>query len=220
MCQCLLTPLAKVSPPRDKGSSRRLHPHAGGENDSAWPAYEFFGSSPRGWGQRESFQAGRDMRTIPTRVGRTPGAARQIARCADHPHAGGENDARESRSDRADHPHAGGENVVADVSAWTMLGPSPRGWGEHRSSQDPGVAARTIPTRVGRTAGRSRVGCSALGSSPRGWGEPFCHVRVAPDGGPSPRGWGERKTHEQADRPPATDHPHAGGESTWIFSGL
>ena len=110
------------------------HPHAGGENVESMPTTLLhFGPSPRGWGERAgNASAGRGVRTIPTRVGRTTGADERARAMADHPHAGGENSRQTERG--------------ASVS-----GPSPRGWGELRATVPPAKRRRTIPTRVGRT---------------------------------------------------------------------
>ncbi len=112
------------------------HPHARGENSQ-----ELLGSntgggpSPRAWGEhKRAGQIALDLRTIPTRVGRTRGADEPTTRAADH-------------------PHARGENRVADHSKPTPTGPSPRAWGERRAVCQFVPTTRTIPTRVGRTRG-------------------------------------------------------------------
>ncbi len=73
-------------------------------------------------------------RTIPTRVGRTKA----------------ETDMGDVISD---HPHAGGENHFTLMGMVNTAGPSPRGWGEQGYAVHSRIAERTIPTRVGRTAG-------------------------------------------------------------------
>ena len=72
------------------------------------------------------------MRTIPTRVGKTVGSV-----CYSN--------------SSADHPHAGGENNEANEGASLRAGPSPRGWGKRTLKGTDEAAARTIPTRVGKT---------------------------------------------------------------------
>ena len=118
----------------DTASQRADHPHAGGENHQpAVESFVQFGPSPRGWG--EQFHLGlavRDLRTIPTRVGRT----------SPPPH---------SACLASDHPHAGGENPVMPAQSTIAAGPSPRGWGEHPVMPAAEIEPRTIPTRVGRT---------------------------------------------------------------------
>ena len=89
------------------------HPHAGGENSNSAPRRARLGGpSPRGWGERGADPTPvRAVRTIPTRVGRTPPADN-------------------SNACRADHPHAGGENLFVTRAVVYVDGPSPRGWGE------------------------------------------------------------------------------------------
>ncbi len=91
------------------------HPHAGGENSqrsnigTTTP-----GPSPRGWGKPvEVSESVARERTIPTRVGKTNGDAR-------------------NQPDQPDHPHAGGENYVDVIVSRWQTGPSPRGWGKRR----------------------------------------------------------------------------------------
>ncbi len=91
------------------------------------------GPSPRGWGERDAHVHERkEIRTIPTRVGRTMGQSFWVTA-------------------RTDHPHAGGENGFSAKPAEPMDGPSPRGWGELAPVHGKAPLVRTIPTRVGRT---------------------------------------------------------------------
>ena len=153
---------------------RSDHPHAGGENFSqGFSRFSPSGPSPRGWGERprQSSRAAAS-RTIPTRVGRTVAVAWVPPSAPDHPHAGGEN--------RRTHGAGAGR-----------VGPSPRGWGEpiriHREPE----RGRTIPTRVGRTAGAPGI-CTPGRDHPHAGGENFCpSSRSIEHMGPSPRGWGE-----------------------------
>ena len=109
------------------------HPHACGEKQlgtkkmSARP-----GSSPRVWGEGVFFSGkfpGR--RIIPTRVGRS-----MYRRC--------------NCSTPSDHPHACGEKwpKLREGRGWD--GSSPRVWGEANEQDRAALAARIIPTRVGR----------------------------------------------------------------------
>ena len=150
------------------------HPHAGGENLlTENGAGCLRGPSPRGWGERGAPRYGRiGVGTIPTRVGRTPTDACRPAGAWDH-------------------PHAGGENLYTASPSTPVRGPSPRGWGERLPDAGYGTAARTIPTRVGRT--RPACGSNGAGKDhPHAGGENsgstmHHHWRR----GPSPRGWGE-----------------------------
>ena len=127
------------------------HPHAGGENRSfIMHANSDRGPSPRGWGELVDRPLVVRCRTIPTRVGRTGRSDQQIRSTTDHPHAGGENPLCTFHARCTDHPHAGGENSLSGAAASslytdhphaggenayrrcrrTIIGPSPRGWGE------------------------------------------------------------------------------------------
>ena len=130
-------------------------PHAWGEPAQEERAYfQKNGPSPHAWGEHRCRRGEvRRERTIPTRVGRTirPNAFRRRPRL-DHPHTRGENPRPivELRFN-ADHPHTRGENITGQSCSWCHAGPSPHAWGE-RCCKPPGrIAARTIPTRVGRT---------------------------------------------------------------------
>ena len=113
---------------------RSDHPHARGENVSIFcnpPAPS--GPSPCTWGELAHRERGlRSNRTIPTHVGRTMFFLRQA-------------------KPSTDHPHARGENPTPGEDYYTAIGPSPRTWGERRSSGKTRRPARTIPTHVGRT---------------------------------------------------------------------
>ena len=112
------------------------HPHAGGEHsDLAVDFKNVSGPSPRGWGARMAAMAiPRLRRTIPTRVGSTAIGTTLPPICPDH-------------------PHAGGEHFLSAILAAIVVGPSPRGWGAPRADLRRARGGRTIPTRVGSTAG-------------------------------------------------------------------
>ena len=74
----------------------------------------------------------RDLRTIPTHVGRTAIAKPLVIQTADH-------------------PHARGENAVSVRYSGMSFGPSPRTWGELSMAMRARGYRRTIPTHVGRT---------------------------------------------------------------------
>ncbi len=152
-------------------------------------------------------------RTIPTRVGRTFNGLRTSTLATDHPHAGGENDGQ-----------------IRSGHLWS--GPSPRGWGERVARTRKQPNARTIPTRVGRTAeDLTHVTCDS--DHPHAGGENAATAASTPfSSGPSPRGWGEptvalltghlrgtiptrvgRTSPPLSPHEPHSDHPHAGGEN-------
>ena len=134
-----------------------------------------------------------------------------------------------------DHPHAGGENNRGTTWIIPALGPSPRGWGELTAVADSVATARTIPTRVGRTApinvpfrrnpdhphagGENQAtptsGASHRGPSPRGWGEPetWLYDRYSVRTIPTRVG---RTRIRECYHAPSTDHPHAGGENVIV----
>ena len=91
---------------------RRVHPHAGGGDQSESVKLAMAaGPSPRGWGRLARIGRGADRDgSIPTRVGETPLGAVSNQQVRVHPHAGG-GDADEAN-----------ELTLNE-------GPSPRGWG-------------------------------------------------------------------------------------------
>ena len=108
------------------------HPHACGDKYArADVAGERRGSSPRVWGQaspvkRKSAIVG----IIPTRVGTSVCCHRTIA-CV------------------RDHPHACGDKTVSVIRVLSMLGSSPRVWGQVSFAVAFFDSLRIIPTRVG-----------------------------------------------------------------------
>ncbi len=151
------------------------HPHAGGE--IAHPTRESVlsaGPSPRGWGNRGGqAERIRCARAIPTRVGKSD-----------------ENGMR--RTGRTGHPHAGGEILAKRLVSRSLVGPSPRGWGNPLILPSTFFSMRAIPTRVGKSdftpiCGELWTGHPHAGGeiSPPGW-------RGNTHGGPSPRGWGNQ----------------------------
>ena len=150
------------------------HPHACGENCSCYNRIDHSdGPSPRVWGELHDQRLDQsELRTIPTRVGRTGCSMSILARLSDH-------------------PHACGENSSAGSERRPVSGPSPRVWGEQPRRPAPGHYCRTIPTRVGRTM-RARSPRPALPDHPHACGE---NARLLFSQfwelGPSPRVWGE-----------------------------
>ena len=111
-----------------------------------------------------------------------------------------------------DHPHAGGENKHTTSPGPTTRGPSPRGWGELPVLVAVAAVPRTIPTRVGRTAGAGPLE-RVPQDHPHAGGEN--HQQWNPHrgtSGPSPRGWGELERLPEIHQR-LSDHPHAGGEN-------
>ncbi len=158
-------PAARPYPP--------VHPHACG--DYRWVGHSLrhlSGPFPRVWGlQLGGILASYRGRSIPTRVGTTPGPA--------FSHSVGEV-----------HPHACGDYVAVHRVTVNQRGPSPRVWGLPRQLPQLGLGRRSIPTRVGTTEGkewltvREAVHPHACGDYFLGGCESF-HLH-----GPSPRVWG------------------------------
>ncbi len=209
------TRVGRTRPARTDAHCAPDHPHAGGENWLAWgTAAPGDGPSPRGWGEQLfRVQRSRLKRTIPTRVGRTSvwQAGNGVL---------------------TDHPHAGGENIARNAFAQNVGGPSPRGWGEPRRRPPGRRVHRTIPTRVGRTPIRRSAGRLESDHPHAGGENGLAFRRMSPGAGPSPRGWGEptpakrtrgagrtiptrvgRTGRQRAAPFKAADHPHAGGEN-------
>ncbi len=190
------------------------HPHARGEElPEVAAVMREGGPSPRAWGRvRHSRREEHDRRTIPTRVGKR--SSRLIAAAL-----------------ARDHPHARGEEGAPCQGAGPLLGPSPRAWGRVPRAAARMRTARTIPTRVGKSAFFvSR--CLANSDHPHARGEEFWrpHSRTA-SVGPSPRAWGRADGGGRDERALRTiptrvgkrfkyaavarvirDHPHARGE--------
>ena len=128
------TRVGKSSDEKQPVSHYPVHPHAGGEIDTACDENLLAGGpSPRGWGnhaREDPFNWG--QRSIPTRVGKSLEAA-------SHPLAG------------AVHPHAGGEIWDKPVEEICKNGPSPRGWGNQKTEDKIPRLLRSIPTRVGKS---------------------------------------------------------------------
>ena len=153
------------------------------------------------------------LRTIPTRVGRTVHSSQRPALTADH-------------------PHAGGENCSLHPNTSALLGPSPRGWGERGFIPCDHRDGRTIPTRVGRTyvptkrlpfepdhphAGGENLNITFIpsastGPSPRGWGELVSVAKFSFNSRTIPTRVG-RTSPGRIAAVLGPDHPHAGGEN-------
>ena len=117
-----------------------------------------------------------------------------------------------------------------------LVGPSPRGWGNHLLPQSRRAFSRAIPTRVGKSllgvtvavkfAGHPHAGgeigaqtvalIAADGPSPRGWGNLPQDVQRDVDGRAIPTRVGKSAITEALNEL-ASGHPHAGGEITAAF---
>ena len=108
------------------------HPHACGDKQrAALRAPLEQGSSPRVWGQDmllDFIQS--SLRIIPTRVGTSQAYNRQTGQMRDH-------------------PHACGDKISRTYSSGSVVGSSPRVWGQVSIVNCLFKLLRIIPTRVG-----------------------------------------------------------------------
>ena len=96
----------------------------GGENGDR-------GSSPRVWGQVDAdFTVDLSARIIPTRVGTSFDTVADLKTATDH-------------------PHACGDKIIIELKVSTIIGSSPRVWGQGNAQTDSLIPTRIIPTRVG-----------------------------------------------------------------------
>ena len=131
------TGVGKTTARMQLGSCAADHPHGRGEN-ICWTiaSSAVNGPSPRAWGKRLNRRARqRDIRTIPTGVGKTDHLSNVLRLFSDH-------------------PHGRGENLRNGVRSLFRAGPSPRAWGKLWSAFGLFTRPRTIPTGVGKTGFR------------------------------------------------------------------
>ncbi len=130
------TRVGKSSTRRASRDGTSEHPHASGEKTAGkhvGPVGD--GTSPREWGKGPPLRgAGRELRNIPTRVGKRPRAS-TWGRSA------------------TEHPHASGEKVAPLPTAPQVVGTSPREWGKVGPDLRRVRVRRNIPTRVGKSVG-------------------------------------------------------------------
>ena len=128
------TQVGNTSPPKRPLWSVSVHPHAGGEHDSA--SFSFCGASgspPRRWGTRERIKVpAADYRFTPTQVGNTHVFHGFLAGVPVH-------------------PHAGGEHHLTLGLTFLWLGSPPRRWGTRDHFLHVINQLRFTPTQVGNT---------------------------------------------------------------------
>ncbi len=170
------------------------HPHACGDKKVACSALSAdTGSSPRVWGQAETFQRQKaERRIIPTRVGTSVLGIIDGLLGTNHPHACG---------DKCQYPHC----------REPSLGSSPRVWGQVSISALPRAIFRIIPTRVG-TRIHQRAYAAVFQDHPHACGDKFrimgSHFN---DGGIIPTRVGTR-SYRVLFAHLSMDHPHACGD--------
>ena len=153
-----------------------VHPHACGENNPLLEAWDKrAGTSPRMWGKLvQSYFGIRDLRYIPTHVGKT---IRYII----------------GKEIQPVHPHACGENDVTVTEGELNVGTSPRMWGKPSSLPGPHMPDRYIPTHVGKTFGKAHRKIYPP-VHPHACGENGISLEILSlDIGTSPRMWGKRR---------------------------
>ena len=160
----------------ERTSSRLLeeHPHGRGEKSAAaGSSWGWRGTSPRAWGEVGAFLIGESFdRNIPTGVGRRLAGGIVCTNMTEHPHGRGEKEPLAPR-------------------CLSLIGTSPRAWGEGVRGCHSCNHLRNIPTGVGRR-------CAGAGSRgrwpehPHGRGEKLEETDESLlKYGTSPRAWGE-----------------------------
>ena len=178
-------------------SWRAVHPHACGENPGlAVTAGVVRGPPPRVWGKLyvTKILDWRD-RSTPTRVGKTvPSEAIAMANTGPPQRVWGKLIGSGANAWAPSvHPHACGENSQSRSYHAATDGPPPRVWGKRVGFTGFPVAARSTPTRVGKTFGRLLLMVSKS-VHPHACGENFLLRKSLKGGnGPPPRVWGKQQ---------------------------
>ncbi len=133
------------------------------------------------------------IRSTPTRVGKTPNQF--LPTCV-----------------TTVHPHACGENEPVPPQLHSGVGPPPRVWGKRAENHAHALAARSTPTRVGKTNRFPRNSTQAS-VHPHACGENSAASASSPwAAGPPPRVWGKPIPRLRS-IPYKKVHPHACGEN-------
>jgi len=192
------------------------HPHVRGEKRLI-PVFSvpFSGSSPRAWGKvRSSLKSFRNVRIIPTCVGKRGGYLIPL-------------------SGNTDHPHVRGEKWLSVSCFLCLNGSSPRAWGKDIDLDSMDSDLRIIPTCVGKSSKgyevetdftdhphvrgekgmRNIASCSSFGSSPRAWGKESRYGFHPSPPRIIPTCVGKRQ-FSGAGLSAMTDHPHVRGEKS------
>ena len=137
------------------------HPHAYGDKRPYRKLVKHrSGSSPRVWGQVcKKLDINVENRIIPTRMGTRKYDLR-------------------GRPCPQDHPHAYGDKIIARKKFISVVGSSPRVWGQEAYFDKAFNAARIIPTRMGTSSRYLTLPMIRDGSSPRVWGQVFSEYEL------------------------------------------
>ena len=152
----------------------RDHPHAYGDKFCVNIIIPFkIGSSPRVWGQASAIKLSvMASRIIPTRMGTSQGVLKNFFKSRDHPHAYGDK-FRLSRVYRS------------------LVGSSPRVWGQVDGKSKTTFEKRIIPTRMGTRSLRICQGVLKK-DHPHAYGDKkFTDLSRGFEKGSSPRVWGQ-----------------------------
>ena len=131
------------------------HPHACGENHAAVVGVVVgIGTPPRMWGKRGAvpYPAIRKVGTPPRMWGKRDGKHIETERLRNTPtHVGKTSSQDRPAGHIAEHPHACGENVARQLLRCQSRGTPPRMWGKRYRLPEQGVRHRNTPTHVGKT---------------------------------------------------------------------
>ncbi len=209
------TRVGKTFPTPTTRSTRKVHPHACGENIPFYAKNRRApGPPPRVWGKpKPTDWMDGEIRSTPTRVGKTEAVVTIYTAVMVH-------------------PHACGENCHQIMTQPRYIGPPPRVWGKQDITDTEVRSYRSTPTRVGKTVSGSASESPTM-LHPHACGENVGYAyrhrrRLAPP----PRVWGKRrKPAALMDNPSSTPtrvgktgramteqesrelHPHACGEN-------
>ena len=146
------------------------HPRSRGENVPMPLALQWqAGSSPLARGKHGNRpDAGRALRLIPARAGKTRKHTTEGSRSSAHPRSRGENDEGVYivYSDGGSSPLARGKHSRISERICLRTGSSPLARGKRQPHNSSASGVRLIPARAGKTPSRSRTWPNTHGSSP------------------------------------------------------
>ena len=153
-CRTIPTRMGKTVLVDQVGTACADHPHTHGENVWGYRRqYSRSGPSPHAWGKHSAMgRTPRLLRTIPTRMGKTPVGHSISNSPRTIPTRMGKTPFNSLiLSIVSDHPHTHGEYIRLLFTPKYYYGPSPHAWGKLYQFQSTPLFLRTIPTRMGKT---------------------------------------------------------------------